>query len=241
MAKEPLPLKKIVVTVILLVGAAACLGLLIYQSGISEKVSRLFEFLSDRNNVSTYVSGFGPWAPLIFMAFQVLQVVFAPVPGEMTGVVGGYLFGVWQGFVYSSLALTMGSIINFGIGGFLGRRFIRRLIPPEHLQRFDTLVRHEGALIIFILFVFPGFPKDYLCLFLGLSTIPFKIFVWMAAVGRMPGTFMLTLQGSMLYREKYMLLIIVAGVFCLFVLLSYYFRETLYRWIEKQNRRNGNG
>jgi uncharacterized membrane protein YdjX (TVP38/TMEM64 family) len=241
MVKELLRLKKTVVIVTLLAGAAACLGLLIYQPGIFEKISDLVDFLSDRNNISTYISAYGPWAPLIFMAFQVLQVVFAPVPGEVTGFAGGYLFGVWRGFVYSSIALTMGSIINFAIGSFLGRRFIRRLIPPEHLQRFDTLVRHEGALIIFILFVFPGFPKDYLCLFLGLSTIPFKIFVWLAAVGRMPGTFMLSLQGSILYREKYTLLIIVACVFCLFVLLSYYFRETLYRWIEKQNRRNGNG
>ena len=241
MLKDPPRLRIYVIAAVILAGVFACVGLLVYQRQVVETASRLLHFLSDRNKISTYVSSFGSWAPMVFMLIQILQVVFAPIPGEMTGFVGGYLFGVWPGFVYSSIALTVGSLINFSVGRFLGKRFVRRLIPSKHLKRLDAVLKHEGALIIFILFVFPGFPKDYLCLFLGLSAIPIKLFIWMSAVGRMPGTFMLSIQGGMLFKENYYLLAAMAGVFCLFVLLSYYYRESFYRWIEKQNNRHGNG
>jgi uncharacterized membrane protein YdjX (TVP38/TMEM64 family) len=241
MAKDTPHLKKYLISLSILIGVLLFFGLIVYKGHVAEKAIQLFHFLSDKNQISAYISTFGPGAPVVFMLIQILQVIFAPVPGEMTGFVGGYLFGTIKGFIFSSIALTGGSIINFSIGRVLGKRFVRRLIPSKHLQRFDTLVKREGALIIFILFIFPGFPKDYLCLFLGLSAMPFKIFVWMSAVGRMPGTFILSLQGSMLYNENFMILAVAAGVCCLFVLLSYRYREPLFRWIERQNKPDGNG
>jgi uncharacterized membrane protein YdjX (TVP38/TMEM64 family) len=71
--------------------------------------------------------------------------------------------------------------------------------------------------------------------------MPFKIFVWLSAVGRMPGTFILSLQGGMLYSENYTILAVAAGVCCLFVLVGYRYREPLFRWIERQNKREDNG
>jgi uncharacterized membrane protein YdjX (TVP38/TMEM64 family) len=37
-------------------------------------------------------------APVIFMGLQALQVIIAPVAGELTAILGGYLFGQWVGF-----------------------------------------------------------------------------------------------------------------------------------------------
>jgi uncharacterized membrane protein YdjX (TVP38/TMEM64 family) len=196
---------------------------------------RFFQFLTDREKTSAFIESFGPAAPLIFMLIQVLQVMFAPVPGEATGFIGGYLFGVLNGFLYSSLALSLGSLINFGVGRFLGQRFVRKLIPPRHLERFDTMIKREGALVVFILFILPGFPKDYLCLFLGLSALPTKIFFFMATIGRMPGTFILSLQGAMFFDQNYLLLALATGGCSVIVLLGYQYRDKLYDWIERQN------
>jgi uncharacterized membrane protein YdjX (TVP38/TMEM64 family) len=196
---------------------------------------RFLGFLIDKERTGAYIESFGPAAPLVFMLIQVLQVMFAPVPGEATGFIGGYLFGVVKGFLYSSLALSLGSLINFGVGRFLGQRYVRKLIPERHLKRFDTMIKREGALIVFILFILPGFPKDYLCLFLGLSALPIKIFFFMATIGRMPGTFILSLQGALFFEQNYLLLALATGGCSIMVLLGYRYRSTLYDWIEKQN------
>lgn len=184
-----------------------------------------------------FIAGFGMGAPLVFMGIQVLQVILAPIPGEATGLIGGYLFGTLQGFVYSTIALTVGSWISFGIGRLLGRRFVRKMIPGASLERMDFLLRHQGVLVVFILFVMPGFPKDYLCLFLGISTLPLRVFMLLTAIGRMPGTLMLSLQGESLFEGNYTLLVVLFGVCLLIVYIAYRYRESLYRWIEKQNHR----
>ena len=221
---------------LVLLGILLVLGLLLFYFGgdLWSLVVRFFNFLSDREKTSAYIQGFGPAAPLVFMLVQILQVLLAPIPGEATGFVGGYLFGVGKGFLFSSIALSVGSIINFGVGRFLGRRYVRKMIPARYLARFDMIAGRKGVLIVFMLFVFPGLPKDYLCLFLGLSFLPFKLFFLMATIGRMPGTFILSLQGAMLFEQNYWILALATGICSGIALLGYRYRESLYVWIEKQ-------
>jgi uncharacterized membrane protein YdjX (TVP38/TMEM64 family) len=167
------------------------------------------------------------------MLFQILQVLLAPVPGEATGFIGGYLFGTLPGFIYSSIGLTVGSWVNFMIGRFLGERYVRKLIPAHRFQKIDGMIKRQGVIVLFIVFLFPGFPKDYLCLALGLSTLPIKLFIILAGLGRMPGTFALSLQGAFLYDQNYILLGIMAIVCLILALLGYIYRERIYLWIEK--------
>ena len=222
---------------LLLMGVLLILGLLLFLYGAElwSLMGQFFSFLSNRQKTSAYIEGFGPAAPLVFMLVQVLQVMLAPIPGEATGFIGGYLFGLTKGFLFSSIALSVGSIINFGVGRFFGQRYVRKVIPPKYLVRFDMVARREGVLIVFMLFVLPGFPKDYLCLFLGLSSLPFKLFFFMTTIGRLPGTFILSLQGALLFEQNYWVLGLATAICSVVVLFGYRYRESLYTWIEKQS------
>jgi uncharacterized membrane protein YdjX (TVP38/TMEM64 family) len=202
----------------------------LWQTGV-----QLYAFFSDRDRIEKFILGFGIGAPEAFILVQVLQVLFAPVPGEATGFIGGYLFGTMKGFIYSTVGLTLGSWLNFAIGRFLGRRYIRKRIPDKHLTKLDRLLRKQGVLAVFLMFVFPGFPKDYLSLFLGVTTIPTKVFLILASIGRMPGTLVLSLQGDLLFEQNYWVFAISAVVFLLIGALSFRHRQRLYDWMEKYN------
>ena len=206
-----------------------------YRDPIWENNSYFYHLISDRELVRDFIMSFGVGAPAAFMGIQILQVIFAPVPGEATGFIGGYLFGAFKGFLYSSIALTIGSLINFGIGRFLGVRFVRKMIPADKFERFNAKLKRQGIIVLFLLFVFPGFPKDYLCMFLGLSTLPLKVFILIAAIGRMPGTFLLSLQGEFLFEQNYAILGIVAACCAILAFLAYRYRENIYVWIERLN------
>ncbi|MCK7508792.1 MAG: VTT domain-containing protein [Desulfobacterales bacterium] len=67
-------------------------------------------------------------------------------------------------------------MINFGIGHFLGERVVRKLVRCETYDKYNQMVQYKGILVIFIFFLIPGFPKDYLCMFLGLTTLPARVF-----------------------------------------------------------------
>lgn len=220
--------------------ALAAVLIFFFRGPIWEKLTAAYMFFTDRAGVEAFIAGFGRGAPLIFIGFQILQVIFAPVPGEATGFIGGYLFGLWPGFIYSTVGLSLGSWINFGIGRFLGERYVRKMIPAGKWERIDALVKRQGIIVLFLLFVFPGFPKDYLCLFLGLTHLPVKIFLVLASVGRIPGTFMLSVQGASLFEGNYVTFAILMAVCLGLALLAYRYREDLYRWAEKANGRKSN-
>lgn len=230
LSRRPKRLLMAIILVLLLGGLA-----IIFRHYLAEALRTTYHLMTDREKIEAFITGSGPWAPLVFMGIQIAQVILAPIPGEATGFIGGYLFGATQGFIYSSTSLAIGSLINFFIGRFLGKRFIRRVIPADKRQRMDQMVTHNGALVILLLFVFPGFPKDYLCLFLGVTAMPLKLFILMATFGRMPGTLMLSLQGAMLFERMYGLFAIMLGLCGLGMLMAYRYRERLYKWIEKMN------
>jgi uncharacterized membrane protein YdjX (TVP38/TMEM64 family) len=222
------------------IAAAAVLGF-IFREPLGEGISRLYYLLTDRERTQTFINTFKGGAPVAFILIQILQVLLAPFPGEATGFVGGYLFGAWQGFIYSSIGLSVGSVLNFVVGRFLGKRYVRKLIRPERMARFDQMLKRQGALIVFLLFVFPGFPKDYLCLFLGISKLPFKVFAIIATIGRMPGTLMLSLQGASVFEQNYTLFVIILGVFGGIAYVGYTYREAFYEWVEKYNNEKNPG
>ena len=225
---------------ILISGAVVCfivfLGY-VYHQYLWEKITYVYHLFGDREQIKTFVASFGQGAPAIFIIIQILQVLFAPFPGETTGFIGGFLFGAAKGFLFSSIGLTLGSWINFTIGRFMGKRFVRKLIPERQLDRLDKIIKRQGVIVLFILFVIPGFPKDYLCLFLGLSTLPLKIFLILAGIGRMPGTLMLSLQGSYIFEQKYGLFAVIMVLCLMVILLAYKYRDPLYQWLEKYNEK----
>jgi len=222
--------------------AAFILGLILFTPSIWAEMRRWLALITDREWIRATVESYGWAAPLVFIGVQLAQVIAAPIPGEATGFIGGYVFGTLRGFLYSSISLGIGSLINFGIGRFLGERFVRRLIPEEKFQRIDRMVNRQGVIAVFLMFLIPGFPKDYLSMALGLSTLPIKVFAILAFIGRMPGTLVLSLQGASLYDQNYALLAVVAVACAVLVLLGYRFREQLYRCVEKMSPpRDSNG
>lgn len=215
--------------------AAAGIAAFHFRDGLWQTAMQLYAFFSDRTRIEKFILGFGIGAPEAFITIQILQVLFAPVPGEATGFIGGYLFGTVKGFLYSTIGLTVGSWLNFAIGRFLGRRYVRKFIPPKSLAKLDRLLRKQGILVVFLMFVFPGFPKDYLSLFLGVTAIPTKVFLILAALGRMPGTLALSLQGDLLFEKNYWVFAISGVLFLLIGVVSFRYRQSFYDWMEKFN------
>jgi len=221
----------------LLVLALLALGLLfwafLYRSFLWGQVCNIFGICTDKHWIKSALKSAGPLAPLVFIVIQALQVVFAPIPGEATGFIGGYLFGAPLGLLYSTLGLTLGSVGAFFLARWLEERYVKRWIPAEILQKFDFLMERQGALVAFILFLLPGFPKDYLCFILGLSRMPFKLFLLICVVGRIPGTLLLNLQGAKIYKGDYYSTLVILGLCLVLVLLLWYYREPVYRWIRR--------
>lgn len=187
---------------------------------------------SSSDKLSKFLQALGPYSPAVFVLFQVLQVVAAPFPGELTGVVGGYVYGETMGFLLSTVGLTIGSWVAFELASILGRPFVERFVSQEVLHRFNFLTTNTGAAICFLLFLIPGFPKDYLSYLLGLSRMKLSTFLIVSAIGRIPGTYLLTIQGAKFRNQEYHTVAIVAAICAAILLVAYLYRNQIYQWIK---------
>jgi len=209
--------------------AAAALLLWLLRDEALLLWTHLAKFHHQKDRFRDWIHGFGAWGPAVFVGAQALQVVFSPIPGELTGFLGGYVYGALAATVLSTIGLTLGSLLAFWIGRKLGRPFVERLIPPGILGKFDFLIRSRGAFFAFVFFAIPGFPKDYMCYLLGLSPLRTPAFALVAFLGRIPGTIMLGIQGAGMYEERYGMVaaLLVAAVAAAAAAL--YFQESITR------------
>ena len=192
---------------------------------------------SSSDNLSKFLQNLGPYSPAVFVLFQILQVIAAPFPGELTGVAGGYVYGETVGFLLSTVGLSIGSWVAFELASILGRPFVELFVTREVLEKFNFLTTNVGVAICFLLFLFPGFPKDYLCYLLGLSRMKLSTFLLVSIIGRIPGTYLLTVQGATLRSEQYHTFAIIAFASIAILSLAYYYRNQLFEWIKHRHQR----
>lgn len=222
---------RIAVAALVLLGIGAALEL--YYGGLGARLGRLAELMREKESMSMFMESLGPSAPFYFIAIQAAQVVLAPIPGEATGFVGGYLFGIFPGFIFATMGLTIGSVINFFLGRFFGRKYLKFFISEKSLEKFRDLLRRQGVVVGFLLFLIPGFPKDVLCLIVGLGSMPLAVFLVISTLGRMPGTLLLAIQGASVYEAHYTLFAIVAGVTVLIGAGAALNKQRIYTFLER--------
>jgi len=183
----------------------------------------------DRERVSAFLASLGPLSFVGFIGLQALQVVAAPIPGEVTGVMGGFLYGPFLGLFLSTIGLTLGSWINFALSKTFGRPFVDRFVSKKTLDKYDYLLHHKGAFLVFVLFLIPGFPKDILCYILGLGHLTTREFLIISTVGRFGGTVLLTLGGTYLRHHQYYRFSFLLGVAVIVIFLSMVYRDKMER------------
>jgi uncharacterized membrane protein YdjX (TVP38/TMEM64 family) len=81
--------------------------------------------------------------------------------------------------------------------------------------------------LIFLLFLIPGFPKDYLCYILGLGHLTTLEFLAIATTGRLLGTMLLTLGGMFLRNHQYYRFFLLSGAAVVIVFLTIAYRDRL--------------
>jgi len=172
-------------------------------------------------------------APLVFIAIQALQVIISPIPGEITGPVGGVLFGTWLGVVYSTIGLTVGTLFCFWVGRKWGEPLVRPWLSEHNWNRLNFILEAEGAIICFILYLIPGFPKDIISYLFGISPMPFWVFAVVSTIGRLPGTVISSYFGAHVAEQQYIYAIAFLAIVVAFCLPLYYYRDRILKRLHK--------
>ncbi len=190
----------------------------------------LVRYFTDRHLLTHLITEHRTNAVFIFIGLQILQVIAAPVPGEVTGFVGGVVFGTGMGILYSTIGLTIGSWLAFMLARLAGRPLVEKMVNADTINRYDYVMKHKGLFLAFLMFLIPGFPKDYLCYMLGLGHMRNRDFLIVSTSGRLLGTVLLTLEGSFFRNKRYAAFFTVLGISILCILIVMVYRSRIERW-----------
>ena len=197
----------------------------------------IWSLFRDRAALQAWVASFGAWAPLVGIALNAVQVIVAPIPGQVIGLANGYLFGVWLGTFYSLLGVMLGTGIVLVLTRRWGRPLVVKLVSNTQLEKLDRLVARRGALFFFLIFLLPFLPDDLTCFAIGLTDLPLGQMLVLIAIGRLPGLIIASWVGAnatSLSITTWVVLIVGASALALaYLRWSGAIESALMSWIER--------
>ena len=198
----------------------------------------LMALFSDIHLFRDYVRGFGMLGPLVLIILIAVQVVIAPIPGQIAGLFSGYTYGAIAGTSYSMIGLTLGSFIAFALSKKLGRPFVEKFISKHHLARFDSYIEKSGGIALFLIFLFPGLPNDAVCYIAGLTRINLLRLTIISFLGRLPGFAVLNMVGAGIARNDPFFAIIIFSSFLLVSAILFIYRARIEHALRKITKKD---
>ena len=184
--------------------------------------------------VEHFIEGYGHLSELVYIVFQIFQVVIFVIPGEVVQVAAGYLFGPFWGIIYALIGCAIGEAIAFGLARLLGQGFVRLFMSDEQFHKYhERLNSNKAYTLCFILYLIPGIPKDVLCYVAGVTEIDFLHFLGISMIARLPGLIGSIALGSLVDSGKYITAIIILAIAVVLCALGFFFRDHLQKYIDR--------
>ena len=207
-------------TVLLLAGGVWGL----YQSGF-------FAACTSQQALQDYIARRAPYAQLWFFVLQLLSVVLAPIPSNITALAGGVLFGMWTAFLLTWAAVFLGSLLVFWLARVLGRSFADRVVSRRLSEKYQSVIRSKTTVFLVLAFLFPYFPDDVLCILAGVTDISFRRFALIVLVTRPWGLLVASALGGSSLNVPLWWLIALGAVGLVLFVLGMKYGDRMERWV----------
>lgn len=163
-----------------------------YQAGLFDS----------RDNLITYVNSFGVFSIVLFISIQFIQVVLPFLPSAIICTAGIILFGPGWGLLYNYIGICLGSITAFFISRRYGKPIVKKMIGKRAFNKYSVWINKGKAFDRFftISIAAPIAPDDILCYLAGMTSMPFKKFIWVILLGKPMPTALYSLGSTAVFN-----------------------------------------
>ena len=206
--------------------------LLIFLIGIPFYVfyfhRELIQTFDSLDSISAFLLKYESASIFAYIGFQIIQIIIFVIPGQAIQLAGGYLFSFWLGFIITFIGVALGTVITFYLARILGKDAIHLIIGEErthhYIEKFNS---KKVFMIIFIIFLIPGIPKDAVTYIAGISDMNARPFIIISLLGRLPSMIGSVMIGSMLKNGSYTGVVIISIVAVICFVLGIIFKDKL--------------
>lgn len=159
-------------------------------------------------------SGF--WGMFSLFGLQVAQMFLFIIPGEPIEILAGMCYGGMGGAIFILLSSAIISTVIFLLVRILGKKFVYAFMDENKVKKIENSKLFNDSkkveLIMLLLFLMPGTPKDLLVYIAGLLPIkPWK-FILISTIARIPSVISSTYAGAKLLDGNIKTALLIYGI-----------------------------
>ena len=172
------------------------LGILVVVAYMVCYLNGWLKYFENADTIKNIILDSGMWGIIVFLLIQIFQVVLSFIPSMVTTLVGVAIYGPLVASLVSTVGILLGSILSFFIGRIFGRKVVVWIAGEEQTKKYCDLLNKKGKFLLVLMFLFPVFPDDLLCLVAGITTMSFKFFFIASLITRPVSIFITAYFGS---------------------------------------------
>lgn len=149
---------------------------------------------------------------LILFGLELAQVILAILPGEPIEILAGICYGPIWGTIFLMVSVFIVTCLIYFLVKKFGRDFIYEFFPKEKVDKLENskLLKDEKKieLVMIILFLIPGTPKDLLVYIGALLPMKSSRFIAISTLLRFPSIISSTIAGDNILGGKWQVIIL---------------------------------
>lgn len=188
--------KKIVKIVVILVVLVVFALAIIYIAPVMKDIATKEGQIAFKEKIDDL----GAVGLLVLFLLQIAQIFFVIIPGEPLEIVAGMCYGSVGGTIFITISVLITTTIIFLLVRKYGKKLIYESFSKEKVDKIENskIFRNpkKVELIMILLFLIPGTPKDLLVYIGGLLPIKPIRFVLISSLARFPSVISSTIAGA---------------------------------------------
>jgi uncharacterized membrane protein YdjX (TVP38/TMEM64 family) len=175
----------------------------------------------------------------IYIGLQIVQIILCFLPGQIIQMAAGYAFGVPLAFLLSIVGIGLGTCLTFLLARVFGHDMVLLVFGEEKAGNFIKIMNSKRAfVIVFLLYLFPGIPKDIFGYVAGVSELRLLPFVLLSLIARTPALIASLIFGDMFNNHNYKGMIVVAAIVTVVVIFCLIFRKQFMNFVDRAYTRS---
>lgn len=141
---------------------------------------------NDRDKIEEWVRQFGWWGPVVIILVMILQTFLLFLPTIAFIVVIVLTYGPLWGSLLALISITVASMVGYGVGRFLGKLFVIRMIGQKTEDKIASFIGAYGFWAVFLVRFNSLLSNDAVSFVAGMLGMNFMVFTLATLSGITP-------------------------------------------------------
>lgn len=189
---------------------------------------------SDIDDVKELFAQYKTAGIFVYIGLQMLQIIISLIPGQALQFAAGLLYGFWAGLLISLVGAVAGTMVTYYLAKLLGQEALHVLFGKRNIEEnLKKINSKKGYILVFLIYLIPGVPKDLCSYAAGLSNMKLSAFLILSTAGRTPGMMGSLLIGREIGEGDYTSVVIIGVVAVVLFLLGIIYHSKLTNYIDR--------